>query len=137
MTELRFEYDGNPDAKREYDLSRAASVLVGICKDVATGGWEEGHRNDMAVDASCAAWMLGIDAEEVLAQLMNELQQHNKVSAADIADMKRRLLKVEPYLPSWDQRGGIDLFWLCPQRWVDSAEWNVPGLDITIERSNA
>lgn len=56
----------------EDDIQDYIDVLNGIVCECVRGNFKEGYRNQVAVDLTVAAYMLGLDAELVLHELIVE-----------------------------------------------------------------
>lgn len=88
------------DVNRNYTFSKeehkeALKVAIGIADEISMGHYQEGIRNDMAVDFAIAMMVLtGSDEIENTVDVL-------ELSGTDRADMKNRLNTIESYLDSW------------------------------------
>lgn len=89
----------------EDDVTSYAAVLNGIVKECSFGYWCEGFRNRVIVDMAVASWMLGIDPETTLDELVKAQVIDPAVDDEDTYD---RLSRVMRYTESFEWAWMID-----------------------------
>lgn len=81
---------------------QAQSVLNGICQRLESYGWEEGYRNNMAVDLMIAARMLGITEGDNNEKLIELVVNHSESwSDNNNEDLRNRIWTIENYVEQW------------------------------------
>jgi hypothetical protein len=101
----------------EDDIQDYVDVLNGIVYECVHGNFKEGYRNQVAVDLTVAAYMLGLDAELVLHQLIVE-RVINPLD--DDEDIKRRVETVLDYRRRFDWEYMIE-----PETFIKAAnDWS-------------
>lgn len=102
-------------------IENAKKICNGIKAAVSNPGfgWREGWRNTMAVDLSCALWVLNHrDYEEQSKWITENLE----LSASDWDDCTDRLIIIEKYLDNWDSNPhGVFDKMIDPGEWI---EWD-------------
>lgn len=89
----------------EDDVQDYVDVLNGIVHECMLGNFREGYRNQVAVDLTVAAYMLGLDANDVLNKLIEESVINPLV---DDEDTCRRVETVLDYRRRFDWDYMID-----------------------------
>lgn len=100
------------------EIEKAEKIVRGIESAVKNPGfgWREGYRNIMAVDLSCALYVLGHkDCDSQLGWV----ESHLPLDAYDQADCENRIETICEYLDGWDaEPNGVFDKMLDPDEWI-------------------
>lgn len=106
----------------EEQTKKADQIRRGIKAAVSNPafGWSQGFRNTMAVDLSCALFVLGYkDMTSKRAWVNNNLE----LDIDDHCDWRERAEVIEEYLDQWDNEpNGVFDKMLDPDEWIEWSE---------------
>lgn len=80
---------------------RAQSVFNGICQRLKTNGWQEGYRNNMAVNLMITSRMLGITEGDNNERLVDIVDAWAGLSHDAEIDLRNRIDIIEGYVERW------------------------------------
>lgn len=101
----------------------ACRMLNNILCAISRGEYVEGYRNNMAVDLTCVAHVLHVDAMEVAQDPFESIPDN----AMDKLDLKERVDTINGYVRAWDcySRNGVFDKMRMPWEWKGEpdVEW--------------
>ena len=98
----------------ESEIDQYVNVMNGIVAHLMNEGYNQGYRNEIAVNFTVASWMLGFDPEELMQEFVDVDLVDPAMDDDDPSDRVRRIMGYENSF-CWD--------WMIdPGDWVNTAE---------------